>query len=130
MKTVVTLRERRARALERRRGAQRRLDALLEEAGRQLGADGIAFHDHRRAAKRRHLEARGQRGPDRRAQTYLYYSDRYSVFQVNRQGAEGQPTQSSRALRTLNIAAIHAGSPPRRRTGAWSGPTARCRTGW
>ena len=34
------------------------LTRLLEEARRQLGADAIAFHDHRRAAKRRHLEAR------------------------------------------------------------------------
>ena len=37
--------------------------------------------------------------------------DRYSVFRVNRRGAEGGPTQFSRALLTLDIAGIHAGSP-------------------
>ncbi|MDE0270079.1 MAG: hypothetical protein OXP11_02620 [Gammaproteobacteria bacterium] len=40
-----------------------------------------------------------------------YYSDRYSVFRVNRKGAEERPTQFSRALLTLDIAGIHAGSP-------------------
>ena len=46
------------------------LTRLLSEARRHLGADAIVFHDHRRAAKRRALEARGRRGPERRARTY------------------------------------------------------------
>ena len=40
-----------------------------------------------------------------------YCSDRYSVFRVNRKGSEGELTQFGRALRTLDIAAIHAHSP-------------------
>ena len=40
-----------------------------------------------------------------------YYSDRCGVFRVNRRGREGDPTQFARALRTLDIASIHAGSP-------------------
>ena len=40
-----------------------------------------------------------------------YYSDRYSVFRVNKKDKEDQLTQFSRALRTLDIAAIHARSP-------------------
>ena len=40
-----------------------------------------------------------------------YYSDRYSVFRVNRRDREGEPTQFARALRTLDIESIHAGSP-------------------
>ena len=40
-----------------------------------------------------------------------YYSDRYGVFRVNRRDREGEPTQFVRALRTLDIESIHAGSP-------------------
>ena len=40
-----------------------------------------------------------------------YYSDRCGVFRVNRRGREGVPTQFARALGTLDIAPIHAGSP-------------------
>ncbi len=39
------------------------------------------------------------------------YSDRYSVFRVNRQGGEDAPTQFTRALLTLDIEPIHAGTP-------------------
>ena len=46
------------------------LTRLLGEARQQLGADAVPFHDHCRAAKLRHLEARAQRGRERRAQTY------------------------------------------------------------
>ena len=46
------------------------LTRLLAAAREHLGADAVVFHDHRRAAKRRALEARAQRGPARRAQTY------------------------------------------------------------
>ena len=46
------------------------LTRLLAEARQLLGAAAIPFHDHRRAAKRRHLEARSQCGRERRAKTY------------------------------------------------------------
>ena len=62
-----------------------------------------------------------------------YYSDRYGVFRVDKKDKEDALTQFSRALRTLDIAAIQAGSPQAkagRSRGAWSGQTGRCRTGW
>ena len=46
------------------------LTRLLSEAWRHLGAEAVVFHNHCRAAKRRALEARAQRGPERRALTY------------------------------------------------------------
>ena len=52
---------------------------------------------------RAHLAAHGR--------PVAYYSDRYSVFRVNKKDREGALTQFSRALRTLDIAAIQAGSP-------------------
>ncbi len=39
------------------------------------------------------------------------YSDRYSVFRVNRKDSEEVPTQFTRALLTLGIEPIHAGTP-------------------
>ena len=61
------------------------------------------------------------------------YSDRYSVFRVNKKDKEDELTQFSRALRTLDIAAIHAGSRQAKAGwsgGAWSGQTGRCRIVW
>ena len=52
---------------------------------------------------RAHLAAHGR--------PVAYYSDRYGVFRVNRRDREGEPTQFVRALRTLDIESIHAGSP-------------------
>ena len=52
---------------------------------------------------RAHLAAHGR--------PVAYYSDRYSVFRVNRRDREGGPTQFARALRTLDVESIHAGSP-------------------
>ena len=46
------------------------LTRLLREAQDELGAAAIDFHDHRRAAQRRALEAGSQRGAERRAKTY------------------------------------------------------------
>ena len=39
------------------------------------------------------------------------YSDRYSVFRVNRKDGEDVPTQFTRALLTLDIEPIHASTP-------------------
>ena len=52
---------------------------------------------------RAHLAAHGR--------PVAYYSDRHSVFRVNKKDREDELTQFSRALRTLDIAAIHARSP-------------------
>ena len=52
---------------------------------------------------REHLAAHGR--------PVAYYSDRYSVFRVDKRDKEDELTQFSRALRTLDIAAIQAGSP-------------------
>ena len=52
---------------------------------------------------RAHLAAHGR--------PVAYYSDRYGVFRVNRRDREGEPTQFVRALRTLDVESIHAGSP-------------------
>ena len=52
---------------------------------------------------RAHLAAHGR--------PVAYYSERYGVFRVNKKDQEGALTQFSRALRTLDIAAIQAGSP-------------------
>ena len=52
---------------------------------------------------RAHLEAHGR--------PVAYHSDRYGVFRVNRRDREGEPTRFGRALRTLDIASIHARSP-------------------
>ena len=46
------------------------LTRLMRQARQKLDADAVAFHDHRRAAKRRHQEVRTQRGRERRAQNY------------------------------------------------------------
>ena len=46
------------------------LTRLLRAARGELGAVAVDFHDHRRAAKRRALEAGSQRGAARRARTY------------------------------------------------------------
>lgn len=39
------------------------------------------------------------------------YSDKHSIFRVNHPGRDGELTQFSRALKTLDIEAIHANSP-------------------
>ena len=39
------------------------------------------------------------------------YSDKHSIFRVNHVNKEGELTQFSRALKTLNIEAIHANTP-------------------
>lgn len=40
-----------------------------------------------------------------------FYSDRHSIFRVNHPDREGELTQFSRALKTLDIGAIHANTP-------------------
>ena len=51
-----------------------------------------------------------------------YYSDRYSVFRVNKKDREDELTQNAGHRRSTREA--------RKRRGAWNGRTKRCRTGW
>ncbi len=52
---------------------------------------------------RAHLAAHGR--------PVAYCSDRHSIFRVNLRGREEELTQFGRALGTLDIAPVHAGSP-------------------
>ena len=47
----------------------------------------------------------------RQGRPVALYSDRHSIFRVNHPERDGALTQFSRALKTLDIAAIHANSP-------------------
>ena len=88
------------------RGPGCTLIAYVDDATTRLLAAGFFAEETTEAymrTTRAHLEAHGR--------PVAYYSDRYSVFRVNRKGGEDRPTQFSRALRTLDVAAIHAGSP-------------------
>lgn len=88
------------------RGPRCTLIAYVDDATTRLLAAGFFAEETTDAymrTTRAHLEAHGR--------PVAYYSDRYSVFRVNRKGGEGRLTQFSRALRTLDVAAIHAGSP-------------------
>ena len=105
------------------RGPACTLIAYVDDATTRLLATGFFEEETTEAymrTTRAHLEAHGR--------PVAYYSDRYSVFRVNGKGGEDRPTQFTRALRTLDIASIHAGS--RRRRGVWSAPTGRCGTVW
>jgi len=48
---------------------------------------------------------------DRYGRPVAFYSDKHSIFRVNHPDREGELTQFTRALRTLDIEAIHANSP-------------------
>ena len=88
------------------RGPACTLIAYVDDATTRLLATGFFAEETTEAymrTTRAHLEAHGR--------PVAYYSDRYSVFRVNRKGGEDRPTQFTRALRTLDIAAIHAHSP-------------------
>ena len=47
------------------------------------------------------------------------YSDKYSIFRVNHPDHEGEPTQFTHALRTIDIKPIHANIHP---PGKWIKP--------
>ena len=88
------------------RGPECVLIVYVDDATTRLLATGF-FAEETTAAymetTRAHLAARGR--------PVAYYSDRHSVFRVNKKDREDELTQFSRALRTLDIAAIHARSP-------------------
>ena len=99
------------------------LIVYVDDATTRLLAAGF-FAEETTAAymktTRAHLAARGR--------PVAYYSDRHSVFRVNKKDREDELTQFSRALRTLDIG--RSTRAARKRRGAWNGRTKRCRTGW
>ena len=52
---------------------------------------------------------------DQHGRPVAIYSAKHSIFRVNHPDKEGELTQFTRALKTLNIEPIHA--PPRRQKG-------------
>ena len=78
----------------------------VDDATTRLVATGFFAEETTEAymeTTRAHLATHGR--------AVAYYSDRYSVFRVNGKGKEDELTQFSRALRTLDIEAVHAHSP-------------------
>ena len=88
------------------RSPGRTLIAYVDDATTRLLAAGFHAQETTEAymrTTRAHLDAHGR--------PVACHSDRHSVFRVNRKGGEDRPTQFPRALLTLDIAGIHAGSP-------------------
>jgi len=88
------------------RGPSCTLIVYVDDATSRLLATGFFAAETTEAymrTTRAHLESHGR--------PVAYYSDRYSVFRVNRRDREGEPTQFARALRTLDVESIQAGSP-------------------
>ena len=87
------------------RGPACTLIVYVDDATTRLVATGFFAEETTEAymeTTRAHLATHGR--------PVAYYSDRYSVFRVNGKGKEDELTQFSRALRTLDIEAIHAHS--------------------
>ncbi len=88
------------------RSPGRTLIAHVDDATTRLPAAGFHAQETTEAymrTTRAHLDAHGR--------PVACHSDRHSVFRVNRKGGEDRPTRFPRALLTLDIAGIHAGSP-------------------
>ena len=88
------------------RGPRRALIAFVDDATSRLTALRFFEAETTRAYMETlgaHLESHGR--------PVALYSDRHSVFRVNRKDGEDAPTQFTRALRTLDIEPIHAGTP-------------------
>ena len=88
------------------RGPRCTLIVFVDDATSQLTALRFFGAETTRAymeTLRAHLESHGR--------PVALYSDRYSVFRVNRKDGEDVPTQFTRALRTLDIEPIHASTP-------------------
>ena len=88
------------------RGPACALIVFIDDAASRLMAMGFFAAETTEAymgTLRSHLAAHGR--------PVAFYSDRHGVFRVNAKGREDELTQFTRALRTLDIAAIHARSP-------------------
>ena len=88
------------------RGPRRTLIVFIDDATSRLLALRFCRSETTEAymeTLRGHLAAHGR--------PVALYSDRYSVFRVNRKDGGDVPTQFTRALLTLRIEPIHAGTP-------------------
>ena len=88
------------------RGPRCTLIVYVDDATSRLLATGFFAAETTEAymrTTRAHLAVHGR--------PVAYYSDRYGVFRVNRRDREGEATQFVRALKTLDVESIHAGSP-------------------
>ena len=88
------------------RGPACTLIVYVDDAATRLLATGFFAGETTEAymeTTRAHLAAHGR--------PVAYYSDRCGVFRVNKKDREAEPTQFARALKTLDIEAIHAHSP-------------------
>ena len=88
------------------RGPACTLIVYVDDATTRLLATGFFAGETTEAymeTTRAHLAAHGR--------PVAYYSDRCGVFRVNKKDREAEPTQFTRALKTLDIEAIHAHSP-------------------
>ena len=88
------------------RGPACTLIVYVDDATTRLLATGFFAGETTEAymeTTRAHLAAHGR--------PVAYYSDRCGVFRVNKKDREAEPTQFARALKTLDIEAIHAHSP-------------------
>ena len=99
------------------------LARLLSVARAHLGAEAMAFHDHRRAAKRRHLEIQSKRGAVQRAKVYrrlLELAERTAGYveaalpKVAASGAEWAPAWTEEAC-GYNDLLVRAADQARRR---------------
>ena len=88
------------------RGPECTLIVYVDDATTRLLATGFFPSETTEAymrTTRAHLAACGR--------PVAYYSDRYGVFRVNKKDKENELTQFGRALKTLDIASVHAGGP-------------------
>ena len=88
------------------RGARCTLIVFIDDATSQLTALRFAPVESTKATMetlREHLARLGR--------PVSIYSDKHSIFRVNRSGQEGNATQFTRVLKTLDIAPIHANTP-------------------
>ena len=88
------------------RGPECTLIVYVDDATTRLLAAGFFPSETTEAymrTTRAHLAACGR--------PVAYYSDRFGVFRVNKKDRENELTQFGRALKTLDIASIHAGGP-------------------
>lgn len=88
------------------RGPRCTLIVFIDDATSELLALRFASTETTRAYMETLGEYLGRHG-----RPVALYSDKHSIFRVNRPDKEGELTQFTRALKTLNIEPIHANSP-------------------
>lgn len=88
------------------RGPRCTLIVFIDDATGRL----MALHFAPAETTRAYMETLGQY-LQQHGRPVALYSDKHSIFRVNRPDHEGELTQFTRALKTLDIAPIHAHSP-------------------